>query len=124
MPRFRQITCGYRLRRAVDTALLGFAHIFSDASARDAPPLGRTDLHPSIPILGNELARENYGRSEQTPSDAPEPTGNICDKRRPLSEIKGDYPYIDWALVNDGPVDLVYERGGETFESFVERGCE
>ena len=110
------------LRRAVDTALLGFAHIFSDPSARDAIPLGRGDLHSSIPILGNELARENYGRSERTPAHTPEPSGNICDKRRPLSDIKADYPYIDWALVNDGPVDLVYQRGGETFESFVERG--
>ena len=40
------------MRRAVDTALLAFAHIFSDDGAAQAAPLGRSDLRPTIPIIG------------------------------------------------------------------------
>jgi broad specificity phosphatase PhoE len=40
------------MRRAVDTALLAFAHIFGDDGAAQAAPLGRSDLQPTIPIIG------------------------------------------------------------------------
>jgi hypothetical protein len=40
------------MRRAVDTALLAFAHIFGDDGAAQAAPLGRSDLRPTIPIIG------------------------------------------------------------------------
>lgn len=109
------------MRRAVDTALLAFAHIFNEPSALHSVPLRRSDLRPEVPIIGHELCRESYARSEKTPVETPQPQGNICDKRRPLEQIAADYPYIDWALVNDGPTDVVYERGGEDMGSFIER---
>lgn len=109
------------MRRAVDTALLAFAHVFDDPTASYAVPLERVDLRPAVSIVGHELCRESYARSEKTPVHTPQPQGNICDKRRPLEQIAADYPYIDWALVNDGPTDVLYERGGEDMDSFVER---
>jgi hypothetical protein len=83
----------------------------------------RVGLYTLAKHTGHELCRESYARSEKTSPDTPQPQGNICDKRRPLSAIAADYPYIDWALVNDGPVDVVYERGGEDFETFIESAC-
>jgi len=109
------------MRRAVDTALLAFAHVFDDPAVAHAVPVRRSDLRPAVSIVGHELCRESYARSEKTPVQTPQPQGNICDKRRPLEQIAADYPYIDWALVNDGPTDVVYERGGEDMDSFVER---
>jgi hypothetical protein len=111
------------MRRAVDTALLAFAHVFDDpqSTASNAVPLRRSDLRPTVSIVGHELCRESYARSEETPVQTPQPQGNICDKRRPLEQIATDYPFIDWALVNDGPTDILYERGGEDIDSFIER---
>ena len=40
----------------------------------------------------------------------------------PLSQIAADYPYIDWSLVDSRPTDVLYAEGGETLESFAERG--
>ena len=109
------------MRRAIDTALLAFAHVFEDAAVSHAVPLRRSDLHPTVPIVDHELCRESYARSDSTPVQTPQPQGNICDKRRPLEQIASDYPFIDWALVNDGPTDVLYEHGGEDMDSFIER---
>ena len=118
----------------------------STAQAQHAVLLGRSNLRPSTPIVGNELCRESYARSPKTPVDTPPPEGNICDKRSasrhpltwggclaeltvrvtmlagPLSQIAADYPYIDWSLVDSRPTDVLYSQGGETLESFAERG--
>jgi len=40
----------------------------------------------------------------------------------PLPQIAADYPYIDWSLVDSRPTDVLYSQGGETLESFAERG--
>ena len=87
-----QIVVVSPLRRAVDTAVLAFKPILGE-----------------VRIVGQELCREDCV------------SRNICDKRRPLSEIAAEFSFIDWSHCEGGEGDLLYERGGETRESLAER---
>lgn len=98
------------MKRATDTACLAFAHVFKERSAAAAENvLIGEELEPSIPIVAHELCRECFGGK------------NICDKRRSISEIAADYPYIDYSFCDGSEADIYYTQGGEYEESLIER---
>lgn len=76
------------LRRAVETSLLAFPHLLHAAESDG----GLQDEKKKV-FLGREECHE-------------EVHSNICDMRRPLSEIKAEFPMVDWSeiLEEEDPV--------------------
>jgi hypothetical protein len=83
------------LRRACDTGLLAFSHLFpfvGDESGEEVAldREGFLGIDPQIPIVAHDGCRESYHSS------------NLCDRRRPITKFKEEYPYIE---VRPGLVD-------------------
>jgi len=68
------------LCRAVQTANVAFAHAL--------PSVDETTRHTKIPFLAHPLATEMGGV-------------NCCDRRRPLTDIRRDFPHVDFSLFKD-----------------------
>lgn len=81
------------LARAVETGLLVFAHLVN-----------------KVPFVAEELARERSGR-------------HVCDKRRSLTEIKEEYPIVDFSHIASVS-DTLWTEERESRLSCAERGQE
>lgn len=67
------------LSRAIETAQIAFESVWND-----------------VPVVAVELARERFGK-------------NICDKRRPVSELKRLFPRVDFDSCMDGEHDALHD---------------
>mmetsp|Transcript_5829 Transcript_5829/g.13898 ORF Transcript_5829/g.13898 Transcript_5829/m.13898 type:complete len:277 (+) Transcript_5829:75-905(+) len=67
------------LCRAVQTANMAFAHTL---------PLEESAQRAKVPFIAHPLATEMGGV-------------NLCDKRRPLTDIRRDFPHVDFSLFKD-----------------------
>lgn len=79
------------LQRAIQTALLSFAH------CRD-----------TVPWMAHEGCREEIGLL-------------VCNKRRPLSDIRNDFPHINYSLMADEEDTLFHDDRRETLLEKSER---
>jgi broad specificity phosphatase PhoE len=64
--------------RALQTGLIVFEHLLAD----------HTTKQPGVPFLAHEMVREEFGV-------------HICDKRRPTSRQKQEFPQVDFSLLSD-----------------------
>ena len=63
---------------------------------------------PSVPFVCHEGPREILGP-------------NPCDKRRPLSELRADFPHVDFALVGGGEEDPLFDETRREPEESIAR---
>jgi len=82
------------LCRAVQTALFGFQHL----------------LETKVPFVAFESAREISGQHK-------------CDKRRPLSEIKKEFPQVDFSNIKDNE-DSLWTEERESYGHLLDRAYE
>ena len=97
-----RLLVGSPLQRAMETGLLTFAHAVEEAAA-------------PIPVLACDGCREGHF------------TRNICDLRRPLSEVRAQFEPcgVDFSHVVPTEADAAGEPvdiPGETVDSIVDRG--
>mmetsp|Transcript_114840 Transcript_114840/g.335893 ORF Transcript_114840/g.335893 Transcript_114840/m.335893 type:complete len:304 (+) Transcript_114840:53-964(+) len=88
------------VRRATETALLAFAPRLA------APQCGG---QRAVPLLGNEDCAERKH-------------ANICDKRRPMSEVKSEFPMVNWSLVTEEEDPIYSSTVPEAWRSVSDRG--
>jgi broad specificity phosphatase PhoE len=82
------------LQRAIQTALLSFAH-----------------AKETCPWVAHEGCREELGLL-------------VCNKRRPLSEIQQDFSHIDFSAIQSEPDDLFHDTRRETLLEQLQRAYE
>ena len=63
---------------------------------------------PSVPFVCHEGPREILGP-------------NPCDKRRSLSELRADFPHVDFALVRGGEEDALFDEARREPEEAIAR---
>lgn len=88
------------VRRATETALLAFAHLLASKSGSAVA---------AVPFVGHEDCAERRH-------------ANVCDKRRSLSEIKAEFPMVDWSLVTSEEDPLFSDTEPEPWRSASDRG--
>ena len=76
------------LRRATDTGLLALGHLFpkKDGSLVNLEDEGFSGIVPTIPVVAHDGCRESYSQN------------NLCDRRRPISTIQLEYPFISYPM--------------------------
>jgi len=85
---------------------LGQTALLGDVDLVVVTPLSRSietatiamgEQHSSVPFVCHEGPREILGP-------------NPCDKRRPLSELRADFPHVDFGLVEGGEEDAHFDE--------------
>jgi broad specificity phosphatase PhoE len=87
------------LRRAIETALLACAHLTPEAYHSD---------RPAVPFVGHPDLHEQR-------------LVNISDRRRSMSEIRRDFPMVDWSMIADEEDPLWEDEVPEPASSVSDR---
>lgn len=90
------------VRRATETALLAFSPLLAAVQSGGKP---------TVPFLGHEDCAERRH-------------ANVCDKRRPMAEVRSEFPMVDWSLVANEEDTIYSDTEAEPWRAVSDRGYE